>query len=133
MRQYNNRQQREDSDDEQEQTIAVINQRDARLYEMRRHYGSIISQQTDTIRIFSRKNELLIAIALILTLLVLLTWLSFSSDQCTEQDDDLRAIEKVCMNDHMKLNCTGTGKKDPYIWEQCEQLSKCLKDPLKYK
>ena len=36
------------------------------------------------------------------------------------------------MNDHVRLNCSGS-KKGGDHWDLCEQLSKCLKDPISYK
>ena len=77
----------------------------------------MINHQTKVIRIFSQKNELLIAISVILLILFLFSWFSYS-DQCSIQDDDVKHVEKKCMNDHVKLNCSGS-KKGAEHWDIC--------------
>ena len=117
---------------EDDNTVAVINKRDEQFQELRRHYGTIVNHQTNIIRVFSQKNEILIAISIILLLLFLLSWFSFS-DQCGIEDDSVKDVEKKCMNDHVKLNCSGNGVRKGEYMEICEELSRCLKDPVAYK
>lgn len=84
------------------------------------------------IRVVSRKNEVLISAALILVLLVILTWFS-ASDQCGGLDSDTKDIEKKCMNEHLRLNCSSSNRKGAANWEYCEEINSCLKNPLDYK
>jgi len=59
----------------------VVHRRDTDLRDLRRHYGSIIRNQSEEIKVFGKRNEILMSIALGLVLMVLLTWFS-ASDEC---------------------------------------------------
>ncbi len=66
----------------------------------------------------TKKNEILLSIALVLGLLALLLWLL--PKDCEVNKFDTKSIEKECMDLSIKLSCNSQDKKGGDNWRMCE-------------
>lgn len=98
----------------------------------RMFFGKVIKHQGKEIKKASKKNDILMAIALTLAFMVLLTFTS--TLQCgANNENEVEQYEKLCISQHLKHNCNSIDKKDMVNSKICEEMAQCLKDPHAYK
>ena len=98
----------------------------------RTFFGKVIRHQGKEIKKVSKKNDILMAIALTLAIMVLGTFTS--TLQCgANSENEVEQYEKLCISQHLKYNCNSIDKKDLVNAKICEEMTQCLKDPHAYK